>query len=552
MKLKLLMLLLVFVLVACQNSKSHLPITANQAKLNTWKISDQEMENWFKKDIVFDSIPGISLYRAYDTLLTKKRPNSIIVAVLDGQIDSNHTDLKNHIWTNENEIADNQIDDDNNAYVDDIHGWNFLGNSQGSNIKFASIESIRIIQQLDSKFKGKVESEISENERQDFLNYKEAQINYEDNLKLKNSDVAYGLFLSEGYPVAKKELEKIFPKGDYNIQKLDSLYRLIKNTDKDLAKHVYFINDCLEYDITEEWIESYNNDIDSSLATTYNLNFYDRLSFDPKPNNLNFTAYGNPYINKNADLNKHSTKVSSLVLRATKYKNNPSSIQIMPLAISPFGSEHDKDIALAIKYAVDNGASIINMSFSKELSLHKKWILDAIKYASDHEVLIVTSSGNSYKNIDAANQFEPNDRLQDGNEISDNFVVVGSSSPFFNKYLFSYYSNYGKRDVDIFAPGENIKVAMPDNKDIIDSGTSLSAAITSGVAALIRSYYPDLTASQVKHILMDSGIEYTLEVSTPTEEDPDKTTPFNQLSKSGKVLNAYNALLMAERISKGK
>jgi len=552
MKLREYFFLFPFLLIACNNIKSYEPIIPDQNKLNTWKIGEQGLELWFKKDIIIDSIPGISAYRVYDSLLTNRKPKLTIVAVIDGEIDLDHQELKNNLWVNIDEIPNNQIDDDKNGYVDDIAGWNFLGNLQGENIKYASIESIRIIQQFQDKFKGKIDSTITEESKKDFLKYQQAIINYENKLKSKQSDINYGKFLSEGYPLAKKELRKIFPKEDYSIQMLDSLYELVKETDKSLAEHVYFINDCLKYNITEGWILNYNNEVDSSLATTYNLSFYDRLKFDLKPNDLDYKTYGNPHLNNNEYLNKHSTKVSSLVLETVTYQNRSHNIQIMPLAISPIGSEHDKDIALAIRYAVDNGASIINMSFSKEMSLHKKWVLEAIKYANENNVLIVTSAGNSYVNINVLNLFEPNDKDENGKEISDNFLVVGSNSPYFNKYLFSYFSNYGINEVDVFAPGEDIQVAMPNNNYTVDSGTSLSAAITSGVAALIRSYYPDLTASQVKHILMDSGIEYTIEVATPTKEDPEKTTPFNQLSKSGKVVNAYNALILADQVSKGK
>ena len=552
MKSKACIIFLTITLISCKKRLTSDPIKADQTKLNTWKITDQELKNWFKKDIVNDSIPGISLLRAYDELLTYKKPKSIIVAVLDGQIDTNHENLKHHIWFNNDEIPNNGIDDDKNGYTDDINGWNFLGDSKGNNIIFASIESARIIQQFDQKFKGKTKTQIPEKDQQDFLRYTKAQANFKENIKSKQSDVEYGRFLSEGYPIAKKELKKLYPDEDYNIKILDSLYLATKDIDKELAKHIYFISDCLKYNIDEQWIKNFKNNIDSSLSTTYNLDYKERLSFDLKPNDLNFNAYGNPLINKDKELNVHSTKISSLILEVFNYQDKYGDITIMPLAISPLGSEHDKDIALAIKYAVDNGASIINMSFSKEMSLHKKWVLDAIKYASDNQVLIVTSSGNSYKNIDENELFEPNDNLSKEREIADNFLVVGSSSPYFNKYLFSYYSNFGKSKVDIFAPGEDINVAIPNDNYTTDSGTSLSSAVTSGVAALIRSYYPELTASQVKHILMDSGIEYTIPVATPTEEDPDKMTPFNELSKSGRVLNAYNALLMAEQVYRGE
>ena len=221
----------------------------------------------------------------------------------------------------------------------------------------------------------------------------------------------------------------------------------------------------------------------------------------------------------------------------------------MTLAISSNGDEHDKDIALAIRYAVDNGAKVINMSFGKEFSLYKEWVFNAIKYAEKNNVLIVSSSGNSKFNLNDKNYY-PNDNVDNGLEISDNFLLVGSSSNKLGASIFSSYSNFGEIDVDLFAPGEDIYTIFPNNKYKFDSGTSLSSTLTSGVAALLFSYYPNLTSSEVKHILMDSGLEFKFEVSTPTKEDKDKKTPFNKLSKSGKVLNAYNALIMTDNISR--
>jgi cell wall-associated protease len=191
------------------------------------------------------------------------------------------------------------------------------------------------------------------------------------------------------------------------------------------------------------------------------------------------------------------------------------------------------------------------MSFGKEFSLHKEWVFDAIKYAEKNNVLIISSAGNFGYNLNSNNDYYPNDNIDNGAEISANFVLVGATSYSINSALKTESSNYGKNDVDLFAPGDKIFTTLPNNKYSNNlGGTSLASAITSGVAALIFSYYPNLTASQVKHILMDTGLEYTLEVNTLTEEDKNKTTPFNQLSKSGKVLNAYNAFIMADSISR--
>ena len=222
----------------------------------------------------------------------------------------------------------------------------------------------------------------------------------------------------------------------------------------------------------------------------------------------------------------------------------------MPICISPYGDEHDKDIALGIRYAVDNGAKVINMSFGKEFSLHKDWVFDAFRYAEENNVLIVSSAGNSGFNLSNKNNYYPNDNVDNGPEVSNNFVLVGASTPYANEKLVAPYSNYGEYDVDIFAPGTNMKTYYPNNEIKDDGGTSLSAAIVTKIAALIYSYYPKLKASEIKDILLKSSVKYKFDIKLRHENDSIKYVPFSKLSKSGGVVNAYNALLMAEKVAK--
>jgi len=226
----------------------------------------------------------------------------------------------------------------------------------------------------------------------------------------------------------------------------------------------------------------------------------------------------------------------------------------MPLCISSYGDENDKDISLAIKYAVKNGASVINISSGKKFSLREKWVIDALEYANSNNVLVTTSAGNDYTNLDNPKNYNyPNDTDENGVEIVDNLIKVGASTRFLSDSIFNYASNYGKKEVDVFAPGHDIFTSSSQNKNQkykFVSGTSFARPVVSGIAALIFSYYPSITASEVKRIIMDSGVEYTFPVKTPTKEDKNRTTPFNELSKSGKIVNAYNALIMADSISK--
>ncbi|PQJ79688.1 S8 family serine peptidase [Polaribacter porphyrae] len=554
MKRYLYLILLIIFFYCSDKNKHYHPIKFNQKFNSTKELNEVESKIWFTKDVLLDSIPGISLNRAYDSLLSNiKVKKEIIVAVLDTEIDINHEDLEGKFWVNLDEIPNNGIDDDNNGYIDDLNGWNFIGNSKGKNIIYSSLECVRIIQLFSEKFADKKQDEIAESQKKEFQTYQDAIKYYNQKLKVIQADKEYADFLYNGYPAAKKALKHIFPKENYNTKSLDSLYNLYKIENKKLANHAYFLSDFIKYDLSEEWINNYRKGVINKIDKTYNLDYFDRLDIDSFPNNINFKSYGNKHISNNINEFYHGTLIAGLI--AAKRENNigidgiSENIKIMPIAISSNGEENDKDIALAIKYATDNGAKVINMSFGKNFSLHKEWVFEAIKYAEKNDVLIVSSAGNSSYNLNEFNNYFPIDNISNNEEISDNFLLVGSSSSSLNKELMSYYSNYGNIDVDLFAPGQKIYTTMPKNKYKFDSGTSLSSAITSGVAALIYSYYPELKASQVKKILMDSGLEFSIEVKTPTKENKNNTTPFNKLSKSGKILNAYNALIMADSIS---
>jgi cell wall-associated protease len=543
MKNIMLFCFLILLNISCKSIKSYVLIENPEASLEL--TEESELKNWHFKDIVLDTVPGISLQRAYASLLINKKSKNVIVAVIDSELDFNHKGLKGSLWLNKDEIPNNGLDDDNNGYIDDVHGWNFLGNAQGENNKYVNFESTRIIKRLTSYFELKNKSTLS---RQDSIKYiyyqkvlkRHQELSKKYAIQKENDDRLYNLYLS-----TKKELIKIFNNQPYTITDLDSL-RHIKQINIKQYK-IDFMIDMISAGVDENSVTRTKLDSDNTVEKVLGLNYDDRKIQNDNENDITDIDYGNN-MGYTDDVLHHGTNMSGIIAGIALN----DELKMMSLATSAYGDEHDKDIALAIRYAVDNGAKVINMSFWKEFSLYEDWVLDAIKYAEKNDVLIISIAGNDGLNLNYNLKY-PNDKLTDGTEVSDNFILVGASNHNLNKEFMLGYSNYGTIDVDLFAPGNKIYTTSRDNTYINNSGgTSSAAAITSGVAALIRSYYPDLTASEVKHILMDSGIEYTLEVATPTEEDPEKTTPFNQLSKSGKVLNAYNALLMAERISKGK
>ena len=259
--------------------------------------------------------------------------------------------------------------------------------------------------------------------------------------------------------------------------------------------------------------------------------------------------YGTHMLTKNLKDFTHGTIVSG-VLAADRTNSKGirgiiNTVKIMPLCIqAKFGSETDKDLALAIRYAVDNGAQIINFSANRFYETHDVWVQEALLYAEKNNVLIVKAAGNEATDVDQLMSY-PNKKNKD-HEVN-NFVVVGASSKTINRYLKPTWSNYGYENVDLFAPGEDIPTTIPFNAYKNDSGSSMSTAITSGVAALILSYYPDLKVSDVRLILMESATRYDTPIAL--EEETEELVSFSKLSKSGGILNAYEAFILADKIN---
>lgn len=533
----------------CCNKASHKPINVGGViHLKKNKLQSlKELKNWHFKDVIIDTLVGISLNRAYNTLLFNKKPKKVVVAVIDMPIEINHSGLKNNIWINKNEIANNYLDDDKNGYIDDKNGWNFLTNKKGETNYFVNYEYTRIIKEYSSKFKGKTINEINKKDSISFNIYKRAKLKYAQRFSFAEEEVEYINNISKWKKEAEEIISKFIKNNNYGLKELDSLKKAFPNN-KELQEALVQKSNFIQWQFTDSYIKDYKLKAEERVNKLLNLEYDDRQIHKINSKLTKDVKYGSPNFEVNFELLDHGTKMAGIIANVGK----KDELFIMPLAISSYGDEYDKDIALAIRYAVDNGAKVINMSFSKRFSLQPKLVLDAIEYAGSKNVLIVNGAANEGENIDIKfnNRF-PNDHDYFNNvEVSDNFLRIGSSGLYLDNSLRSSFSNFGKSEVDVFAPGEYIFTTFPSNNfDLVYGGTSSSTAITSGVAALLYSYYPNLTASQIKHILMDSGIEFTIEVNTPTKEDKNKTTPFNQISKSGKVLNAYNALIMADSIS---
>lgn len=531
--------------------------------------SKNELQFWYHKDYQQDAVPGISLDKFYSQNKNRPKGKSIVVAVIDTQIDLKHEDLQGQIWENPNEIPNNGIDDDHNGYIDDINGWSFIGTRSGGYVVWSNFEYVRLIREWNPFFKDKTESQISTQDLQNYKEYQRAVKRLEkENIYYKNwlKSLKYSVKL---FPKVKDTLKYFFPKEDYTYKQLDSMYKIHKINDKnfrqrredndlDLGALIGFMKARFDFnDRTLEKVMDNETQVDSIVNKNLNINF-DERTFIGDNSKILEKGYGNNNVCNNKaghrPFQDHSTKVSGII--AANRKNNKGikgialNVKIMPLNISASGDEHDKDIAMAIRYAVDNGAKVINMSFGKEFSLHKEWVFEAFQYAEDHNVLLVHIAGNDSFNVDE-NPYYPNDVAFDGSkEVCGNFINVGSISSKLDSTFVSRFSNYGKQNVDLFAPGDKIYSTSAGNVYKSDSGTSLAAPMVSGTAALIWSYYPKLTVVEVKQIILDSGMAYDIEVIVPGSGN--KKVPFSELSKSGKVLNVFNAMQLAEKVSKKK
>ncbi|MET0943994.1 MAG: S8 family serine peptidase [Flavobacterium sp.] len=507
---------------------------------------------WQHLDIEKDTLAGTSLNRAYQEIIKNKKGKEIIVAVIDTDIDIHHEDLKSVIWINKKEIPDNGIDDDRNGYIDDINGWNFLGNSKGGdNVIYANTESTRILKSLKKKYP--IYPSFNQS-KEDSLLFITATNRYMKNKQdLINSQVNASTYISK-YKKSLNDLEVSFHKSYFTLRELDSLYK--KNNDLVLEESILFMRTMWRLGKTYQSLQNDSIKIVQEYNTTYNEQYYDREILGDNELDIQDKHYGNSIVFKNAPWTYHGTIVSGIIAadrtNGIGIQGFSSQIKIMPIqAIPSGGSENDKDVALAIRYAVDNGAKIINMSFGKTSSANPEWIKDAFLYAEQHDVLLVAGSGNDYSNNDIYPFYPIDYNEQTLVEYCGNFIKVGAINMDGDKNFLASFTNYGKKTVDLFAPGYFLKTTYPENKYAYRDGTSMSGPIVSGVAALVRSHYPKLTAAQVKQIILESGVAYDLMVQVPGEKEG-VLRPFSEMSKSGRVVNAYNALLMAEEMSRKK
>jgi len=522
------------ILASCGSSNViSTPITnIDSTPLKVSKLTDTELDNWSHLDLVKDTIPGMSVDKAYEFLKGKKG-KTVVVGVIDSGIDIEHEDLKNVLWTNKKEVANNGKDDDKNGFIDDVHGWNFLGDINDENLEFVRI--LRDKSLADAATVASAQKEFDNS-------YQEAVGNktrYEGMLQqVTNADEA---------------LAKHFGKKDYTKDEVKAL----ETKDEALLQNIQVAGMAYGngFDTLSAFTKVLQGAVDhftSSLNSHLNMTNDFRGVLKDNPNDITDATYGNNIMwGPDKDGALHGTHVAGIIAAERNNEKGTNGIahnvEIMTIRAVPNGDEYDKDIALAFRYAVDNGAKVINTSFGKSYSTHSKWVYDAIKYAAEKDVLIVNAAGNDGADLDTKNIY-PNDQVNNGAEISNNFLTVGALNFKYGPELVANFSNYGKINVDVFAPGVKIYAPVPHNKYRHLQGTSMASPNVAGVAALIRSYYPKLKAAQVKQILMSSGLP--IKSTVIMAGDPSIKKTLSDVSTSGKIVNAYNALIMAEMMSK--
>ena len=494
--------------------------------------TEDELKTWPHQDLLTTGYPGISLQKAYD-ILKGRKSEKVIVGVIDSGIDINHEDLKSVIWTNPKEIPGNGIDDDKNGYVDDIHGWNFLGDIAEENLEF-----VRIIKSGNTSNP----------------DYQRALEKYEQEVKDANESLEYYGQLEQAIVKADQFIKNKLGKSTYTIEDLQNIAASASDREsQDAVRLTGFLIDrfgSVEEGKTE--LSEGKKHYETKLKFHLNKDANFRAVLKDNPNDINDRSYGNNnVIGPVLEGSLHGTHVAGII---GAVRNNgigmdgvADNVAIMAVRAVPDGDENDKDVALAIRYAVDNGAKVINTSFGKAFSPNKQWVYDAIKYAASKDVLIVNAAGNDSKNIDVKLTF-PDDNVN-GVEYVDNMITIGALNYDYSEKLIADFSNYGKNNVDIFSPGVKIYSTVPGNKYKFLQGTSMASPEVAGIAALIRSYFPKLKASEVKQILMESGVVPYVGQVIVGEEQKDRI-PFSNASKSGRIVNAYNAVILAAKKSK--
>lgn len=519
---------------------------------NSWHMMDKET----------DGFSGVSANKAYTFLKSKNlKSNTVIVAVIDTGIDTLHEDLKPVLWKNPKEIPGNGKDDDGNGYIDDIHGWNFLGGKDGRNVKVDSDERSRVYHGLKSKYEDKEidKSKLSKEEQYEYEMFLKAKAEIKggdgNDEEMKEIDVAALKVMQASLMSSDSILKKAMNKDTFTGRELDSyvtrsfsekrakneILGLMKSNNMLDQTNREFIGGLNEY---IEYAEGEQRKAQSKVSAPKE---YRKEIVGDDESDFNDRNYGNNDIMANFSMHgTHCAGIIGAVRGNGKGMDGiADNVRLMILRVVPDGDEHDKDIALAIRYAVDHGAQIISMSFGKSYSPQKQWVDEAFAYAESKNVLLVHAAGNDAKDVDVKDNF-PNANYVKGGRAGNVITVGASAEPSSGSQLASF-SNYGKKEVDVFSPGAKIYSTLPGGNNYGNlSGTSMACPLVAGIAALTLSYYPSLSAKQLKYVIEKSALPVKENVNKP---GTDEKVPLSELSRTGGIVNAYEAVKLASTLT---
>lgn len=553
--------LLVFTLTGCSSTSSVLDEKqAGSKPIIDFSTLMTPPEDWHHMDEQQDAFPGISSTQAYTTFLKNKTPKQeIVVAVIDGGVDPLHEDLSAMMWKNPGEVPANGIDDDKNGYIDDIHGWNFIGGPDGKNVDHDTFELTRIYKKLHHRFANVDTTLLSADERDEFNRYQEIKETYEDKVIELVQQYQNITSLEGSMNQGRRILQQYFNRDYFT-------YEDVKNLDaQSESRELQFAKDVMMYVM--------ENDIDSAMIADQKKQVYEfakygyNPDFNPRPivgddySDKNEQFYGNNDV-KGPDA-LHGTHVAGIVAanrnNEVGMKGVASNTKIMAVRAVPNGDERDKDVANAIRYAADNGADIINMSFGKAYSPYKEVVDQAVVYAQSKGVLMIHAAGNDGQNLDEDPSY-PTPYLETylREPKAESWITVGANSWKPTKEFIADFSNYGDQSVDIFAPGVDIYSTTPDSSYKRLGGTSMASPMVTGSAALIMAYYPSLNAQQVKQVLLNSANKYVgkkvllpgNEQTITGEDENNNMVNFEELSLFDGQLNLLKALMAADALSK--
>jgi subtilisin family serine protease len=507
-------------------------------------VNAQELKtkaNWFNLDYEKDGIRGMGVERAYEELLKGRTSQRVIVGVIDSGVDINHEDLRVNIWVNEDEIPNNGIDDDNNGFIDDVNGWDFIGAADGQDIKDEQLESTRLLKKYQEKFGDNPKKRFLRKYKDEYNDYISIKKQRDEQLKEAKQYLPMYQNLYDNFVASSGVLKGFLKIDELTGDLVNSIDEA--EADRDVRKAKQFYLQMVQMGATQADIKDGVEHFEGMTKYSYNIDYSPRDIIGDDLTKLEYGKYGNNEVT-GPDA-KHGTHVAGII--GAVRNNNvgtqgvADNVKIMVVRCVPNGDERDKDVANAIRYAVDNGAKVINMSFGKSRSPEKEWVDEAIQYAMDKDVLLVAASGNDNDDIDAHVHYPS--KFYNNGKVAENFISVGATNFEDGTAMVADFSNYGKKTVDVFAPGMAIYSTVPDSKYQELQGTSMASPAVAGVAALLKSYFPTLTAKQLKEVISSSVTNLSdFEVRKPGSDDIIK---FGDLSVTGGIVNAYEAVKAA-------